>query len=94
MLKKEFEFYQEFDKLYEEIKQECFDFDCEENRQFYINKYFSNEDIEHYKKMGMTDEEINKKLESFFKCNFIVDLVGDKTKYGKENKDFFWHLYH
>jgi len=81
--------YPDFDKLYDEIKQECYDFDCEENKQFYINKSYNI-----YKEIGMTDEKVNRILDDFFRCSFIADEVGKKTKYGKEYKGFFWNLYH
>ena len=92
--KEKFVNYPEFDKLYDEIKQECYDFDCEENRQFYINKHYSDDKLEKYRKMGMSDEEINEMKENFFRCSFIVDQVGKITKYGNEYMGFFWNLYH
>jgi len=86
--------YPEFDKLYEEIKKECYDFDCEENRKFYLNKHFGNEKIEQYKKIGITEERINEIKKDFFQCSFIADNVGKTTKYGYDNRGFFWGLYH
>ena len=86
--------YPEFDELYDEIKQECIDFDCEENREFYINKHYSDDKIKQYKDMGITEEEINEMKNDFFHYSFIADNVGKSTKYGKENRGFFWNLYH
>lgn len=86
--------YPDFDKLYDEIKKECYDFDCEENRQLYINKHYSDEKIQEFKKIGMTEEEINEMKKDFFCCSFISGEVGKTTKYGKEYNGFFWNLYH
>ena len=86
--------YPEFDVLYDEIKQECIDFDCEENREFYINKFYNDKDLEEYRQIGITEEEINEMKNDFFHCSFIADNVGKTTKYGKENIGFFWNLYH
>ena len=44
--------YPEFDKLYDEIKKECCDFDCDENREYYLTKYYSDERINQFKKNG------------------------------------------
>lgn len=92
--KEKFVNYPEFDKLYEEIEKECKDFDCEENRQFYINKYYSDEKLEQYKKIEITEEEINEMKNDFFRCSLIADNVGKTTKYGKEYRGFFWNFYH
>ena len=92
--KEKFINYPEFDKLYNEIKRECYDFDCEENKQFYINKHYGDKEIKKYKEYGMTEEEINEMKEDFFQCSFIADHVGKTTKYGNENRGFFYHLYH
>lgn len=92
--KEKFVNYPEFDELYEEIKRECYEFDCEENRQFYINKYYGDDKIEKYLKMGMTEEEINEMKNDFFRCSFIADNVGKTTKYGNEYRGFFWKFYH
>lgn len=92
--KEKFVNYPEFDKLYDEIKQECYDFDCEENRQFYINKHYGDDKLKQYKDMGITEEEINKMKEDFFHCSFITADVGKTTKYGNEYRGFFWNLYH
>lgn len=92
--KEKFKNYPEFDKLYDEIKKECYEFDSEENRLFYINKHFGTEKIEQYKKVGMTEEDINKIKNRFFHCGFISDNVGKTTKYGREYRNFFWNLYH
>ena len=86
--------YPEFDDLYDEIKQECYAYDSEENREFYINKYFNDNKIKQYKDFGMTKEDIEKMKNNFFHCTSIVDQVGKTTKYGKEYPGFFWHLYH
>jgi len=85
--------YPEFDELYEEIKQECLDFDSEENRKKRIEEYYTEEVIKQYKEMGITDEQINRMKENGFSCSCIVDDVGKKTKYGSECPDFFWWLY-
>ena len=86
--------YPEFNKLYDEIKKECYDFYCDENKEYYLNKHYNDEKIEQFKKIGITEEKISKMKEDFFHCSLIVDHVGKNTKYGKENKGFFWHLYH
>ena len=86
--KEKFVNYPPFDELYEEIKQECYDFDCEENRLFYRNKYYNV-----YKEMGMTEETINEIKTDFFECSFITDNLGKTTKYGNEHRDFFQDLY-
>ncbi|MBQ2872425.1 MAG: hypothetical protein IJE89_00280 [Bacilli bacterium] len=86
--------YPKFDELYEEIKKECYEFDCEKNKEIYLNKHFNKQEVKQLKKIGMTDEEINKIKENFFQCSFITSEVGYTTKYGKESKGFFWHLYH
>ena len=86
--------YPSFDKLYDEIKKECEDYDCEENKQFYINKHYGDEQIKKYKDRGMTEEEINEMKEDFFQCTFIASEVGKTTKYGNEHKGFFYHLYY
>ena len=91
--KNKFVNYPDFDTLYEEIKQECNNFDSEENRIFYLNKRY-NEKINQYKKIGITDEKIEKMKENFFNCRFIADFVGKTTKYGKEHQSFFWNLYY
>lgn len=92
--KEKFVNYPEFDELYDEIKKECYEFDSEENRQMYINKHFGAEKIEQYKKIGKTDEDIDKIKNKFFHCSFISDNVGKTTKYGSEYRNFFWNLYH
>lgn len=86
--------YPEFDVLYEEVQEECYNFNSKENKQKYIDKNFDRYFIAKMKKSGMTNEEINAMKENFFSCSFIADDVGDKTKYGKENGDFFWGFYH
>jgi len=92
--KEKFVNYPEFDELYDEIKKECYEFDSEENRQIYINKHFGDEKIEQYKRVGKTDEDIDKIKNRFFHCSFISDNVGKSTKYGSEYRNFFWNLYH
>lgn len=92
--KEQFKKYPSFDELYEEIKKECYDFDCEENREYYLNKRFDDKKIEKLKMIGMTDEKINEMKKGFFYNRFIADHVGKTTKYGKEHKGFFWNLYH
>lgn len=89
----EFLNYPSFDEMYEEIKQECYDFYNEQNREKYIKKHFDSKNIEMYKKLGFTDEKIEEIKNNFFHCSFIADDVGDKTKYGKENNGFFCNLY-
>lgn len=86
--------YPEFDVIYEEIKKECHAFDNEENKEIYLNKHFNKKEISQLKRIGMTDEEINKIKENFFQCSFITSEVGNNTKYGKDCKGFFWNLYH
>lgn len=85
--------YPNFDELYEEIKKECYEFDCEKNKEIYLNKHFNKQEVKQLKRIGMTEEEINKIKEDFFQCSFITSEVGNTTKYGKDCKGFFWHLY-
>jgi len=92
--KEKFANYPEFDKLYDEIKKECKNFDCEENRQFYINKHYGDDKIERYKKIGLSEAEINEMKNNFFQCSFITSNVGKSTKYGYEHRNFFWLFYH
>lgn len=82
--------YPEFNKLYDEIKKECYDFYCDENREYYLNKNYNDEKIAQFKKIGIID----KMKEEVFRCSFIADHVGKTTKYGQEYKGFFWNLYH
>lgn len=84
----------DYEVLYEEIKKECFEFDCEQNKEKYLNKHFDAEMIQTYKAVGFSDEKIEEIKKDFFHCSFITDEVGKTTKYGKENPGFFWHLYH
>ena len=92
--KENFAHYPEFDKLYEEIKEECYAFYSEKNREYYLNKHFNDKQIRQYKRIGLTEQKINEMKKDFFHCSFIVDNVGKTTKYGNEHKGFFWHLYH
>lgn len=92
--KEKFVNYPEFDELYDEIKKECKDFDCDKNRQFYINKHYGDDTVKEYKDMGMSDEKINKIKNDFFCCSFIADNGGETTKYGSEYRGFFWRFYH
>ena len=55
--------------------------------------FYSEEELNELKKMGYTDDEINKKKEDCFKCSYIADNVGKTTKYGNEYKGFFWNFY-
>lgn len=78
--KEKFTEYPEFDELYEEIKQECSNFDSEKNRKYYIEKY--------------KKSELPYKIDSdFFRYRFIADYVGENTKYGKKNRGFFSNFY-
>jgi len=65
--------YPEFEIMYEEIKQECIDYDNEVNRENYFNKFFDNKMIENCKKMGIPVEDILKNKDFFFKSSFIAD---------------------
>ena len=93
-IKKCFINYPEFDRLYDEIKKECYDFCSEENKNKYLNIYFNDKKIKLFKKNGINEEQINTMKKDFFCCSLIVDYVGKTTKYGKENLGFFWNLYH
>jgi len=91
--KEKFVNYPNFDELYDEIKQECYEFYSEENKQAYINKYYDDKKINQCKEYGMTEEEINEMKEDSFKCSYIADHVGKTTKYGNEHCLFFYQLY-
>lgn len=92
--KEQFINYPGFEQLYEEIKQECYAFDCNKNREKYIKQAFDEKNVEIFKRFGKTDEEIEEIKKNFFHCSFITGEVGKTTKYGNENRNLFWKIYH
>lgn len=85
--------YPKFEILYQEIEQECKEFCSKNNQKKVINNFFDKNRISEMKKMGMNKKEIDNIINNFFSCRFIADKVGESTKYGKENENFFWHFY-
>ena len=53
-------------ELYNEIKQECYDFVTEDNKRYYINKFFNKKEIELLKNEGFKEKDIVKMKEDFF----------------------------
>ena len=72
--------YPDFEILYKEIEQECYEFDNDINREYYKNKFFPKEKIKKLKQLGYSDNMIEKKKKNFFKYTFITDNVGKTTK--------------
>lgn len=91
--KEKLEKYPDFEILYNEIEQECHEFNSEENREYYLNKHFNKKEITKFKKLGFSDQKINHMKQDFFHCSFIADRVGQTTKYGKENRGLFYNFY-
>ena len=90
---REYESYPSFDKLYSEIEKECYEYNSEENKKKYLEEKFDKEFYFEYKKMFMSDSEINKIRENFFHCSFIADEVGKTTRYGNDNPKLFRLFY-
>lgn len=91
--REEYKDYPDFDLLFTDIEEECRKFDCEENRRYYIENNFTEEDIARYKKLGISDKEIEEMKKNFFRVSFIADRVGEITKYGEKKDGFFRNLY-
>ena len=85
--------YPNFEELYNEIEKECYDYCNKKNKKKITDMFFHKEAINSYKIEGYSDSEIKKIKDDFFKCSFIADDVGKKTKYGKEDTTFFWNFY-
>ena len=86
--REEYKDYPDFDLLFTDIEEECRKFDCEENRRYYIENNFTEEEIATYKKLGISDKEIEEMKKNFFRVSFIADRVGEITKYGEKMMAF------
>lgn len=91
--KRKLEKYPDFETLYNEIEQECRDFNSEENRKYYLDKHYNKKEIAKFKKLGFSTQRIEQMKKDFFHCSFIADRVGETTKYGKENRGLFYNFY-